>query len=96
MRRVRVTKKQLLAEIMNLQERLADPEGTVQRLLNERYSRDLRERELQHHADWDAEVVVHKMAAARWMRGCASAVATVAGDLAIAAEIEALPLVPES
>jgi hypothetical protein len=95
MKRARVTKKQLLAEIMNLQARLADPEGTVQRLLNERYSRDLRERELQHHADWDAEVVVHKMAAARWMRGCAAKVADEQGFFAIGAAIEALPLVPE-
>jgi hypothetical protein len=96
MKRARVTKKQLLAEIMNLRRRLADPEGTVQRLLNERYSRDLRERELEHHADWDAEVVVHKMAAARWMRSCAAKVADEQGFFAIGAAIEALPLVPES
>jgi hypothetical protein len=93
MKRARVTKKQLLAEIMNLRRRLADPEGTVQRLLNERYSRDLRERELEHHADWDAEVVVHKMAAARWMRSCVLDLVT---DEAVRAAIEALPLVPES
>lgn len=91
MKRARVTKKQLLAEIMNLQGRLADPEGTVQRLLNERYSRDLRERELAHHADWDAEVLVNKMAAARWMRNC---VLDLVKDEAVRVAIEALPLVP--
>lgn len=95
MKRVRATKKQLLAEILNLEARLADPEGEIQRGVAALYRRDLRERELEHHASWDAEVMVHKMAAARWMRGQASAVAAVAGDLAIAAEIEALPLVPE-
>lgn len=94
---MRAWKRQALTlqeDVKMLQAALADPEGTVQTLLNERYSRDLRERELEHHASWDAEVVVHKMAAARWMRGCASAVAVIAGDLAIAAEIDRLPLVP--
>jgi hypothetical protein len=92
MKRARVTKKQLLAEIINLQARLADPEGTIQRGLNERYSNDLRQREMEHHASWDAEVVVHKMAAARWMRSC---VLNLVTDEAVRAAIEALPLVPE-
>jgi hypothetical protein len=74
---------------------LADPEGEIQRGLNERYSRDLRERELEHHASWDAEVVVHKMAAARWMRSEAAKVADAEGFFAIGAAIERLPLVPE-
>jgi hypothetical protein len=47
---------------------------------------------MQHHADWDAEVVVHKMAAARWMRSCVLEFVT---DEAVRAQIEALPLVPE-
>jgi len=68
------------------------PEGEIQRGINERYRRDLREREMQHHADWDAEVVVHKMAAARWMRSC---VLELVSDEAVRAQIEALPLVPE-
>jgi len=88
------SKKVLLAVIAGLRERLADPEGTVQTLLNERYSRDLRERELEHHASWDAEVVVHKMAAARWMRSEAAKVADAEGFFAIGAAIERLPLVP--
>lgn len=92
MKRVRATKKQLLAEIMNLQARLADPEGTIQRGLNERYRNDMRQRELEHHASWDAEVMVHKMAAARWMRSCVLDLVT---DEAVRAAIEALPLVPE-
>ena len=68
------------------------PEGEIQRGINERYRRDLREREMQHHADWDAEVVVHKMAAARWMRSCVLGLVT---DEVVRAQIEALPLVPE-
>ena len=75
-----------------LQALLADPEGAIQRGLNERYSSDLRQRELEHHALWDAEVVVHKMAAARWMRSCVLDVVT---DEGVRAAIEALPLVPE-
>ena len=71
---------------------LADPEGTIQRGLNERYRNDMRQRELEHHASWDAEVVVHKMAAARWMRSCVLDLVT---DEAVRAAIEALPLVPE-
>lgn len=95
--RIRAVEVEILQDrVRELQARLADPEGTIQRGLNERYRNDMRQRELEHHASWDAEVVVHKMAAARWMRGQASAVATIAGDLAVAAEIEALPLVPES
>jgi hypothetical protein len=73
------------------QECVADPEGTIQRGINERYSNDLRQRELEHHASWDAEVVVHKMAAARWMRSC---VLEVVKDEAVRGQIEALPLVP--
>jgi hypothetical protein len=75
-----------------LKGRLWDPEGEIQRGINARYTRDLREREMQHHADWDAEVVVHKMAAARWMRSCVLEFVT---DEAVRAQIEALPLVPE-
>lgn len=90
--RVRWTKGQLLAHIVSLEQRLADPEGEIGRQLNARYSRDLRERELEHHAAWDEEIAVMQGAAARRMRGMAAAVATVAGDLAIAAEIEALPV----
>ena len=86
------SKRQLLAVIAELRGLLADPEGTIQRGINARYSRDLREREMAHHADWDAEVVVHKMAAARWMRGCVLGLVT---DEALKAQIEALPLVPE-
>lgn len=96
MKRVRATKKQLLAEILNLQARLADPEGEIQRGVAALYRRDLREREMEHHASWDAEVVVHKMAAARWMRSQAAKVADTEGFFAIGAAIEALPLVPES
>ncbi len=92
MKRVRATKKQLLAEILNLQARLADPEGEIQRGVAALYRRDLRQRELEHHASWDAEVVVHKMAAARWMRSC---VLDLVADEAVRAAIEALPLVPE-
>ncbi len=92
MKRARVTKKQLLAEIMNLQARLADPEGEIQRGVAALYRRDLREREMEHHASWDAEVVVHKMAAARWMRSC---VLDLVADEAVRTAIEALPLVPE-
>ena len=68
------------------------PEGEIQKGINARYSRDLLEREIKHHADWDAEVVVHKMAAARWMRSCVLELVT---DEAVRAQIEALPLVPE-
>jgi len=68
------------------------PEGEIQKGINARYSRDLLEREIKHHADWDAEVVVHKMAAARWMRSCVLDLVT---DEAVRAQIEALPLVPE-
>ena len=82
----------LVARIMELQDRLEDPEGEIQLGINARYTRDLREREMQHHADWDAEVVVHKMAAARWMRSCVLELVT---DEAVRAQIEALPLVPE-
>jgi hypothetical protein len=81
-----------LARALELERLLHDPEGTIQRGINERYSRDLREREMQHHADWDAEVVVHKMAAARWMRSC---VLELVADEGLKAQIEALPLVPE-
>lgn len=81
--------------VRELEAALQDPEGTIQRGLNERYSRDMREREMAHHAAWDAEVVVHKMAAARWMRGCAAKVADAEGFFAIGAAIERLPLVPE-
>lgn len=77
-----------------LQERLTDPEGEVGRQVSAMYKRDLRERELEHHAAWDAEVVVHKMAAARWMRGEAAKVADAEGFFAIGAAIERLPLVP--
>ena len=82
----------LVARIMELERLLADPEGTIQKGINARYTRDLREREMQHHADWDAEVVVHKMAAARWMRSCVLELVT---DETVRAQIEALPLVPE-
>jgi hypothetical protein len=82
----------LVARIMELERLLADPEGTIQKGINARYTRDLREREMQHHADWDAEVVVHKMAAARWMRSCILDLVT---DEAVRGQIEALPLVPE-
>ena len=82
----------LVARIMELERLLADPEGTIQKGINARYTRDLREREMQHHADWDAEVVVHKMAAARWMRSCVLELVT---DEVVRAQIEALPLVPE-
>lgn len=92
MKRTRQTKKQLLAEIMNLRWMIEDPEGTIQRGLNERYRRDLRERELEHHASWDAEVMVYRMAAARWMRSC---VLELVKDDGVRAAIEALPLVPE-
>jgi hypothetical protein len=91
MKRVRATKKQLLAEILKLQARLADPEGEIQRGVAALYRRDLREREMEHHASWDAEVVVHKMAAARWMRSCVLDLVT---DEAVRTAIEALPLVP--
>ncbi len=74
------------------EECVADPEGTIQRGINERYRNDMRQRELEHHASWDAEVVVHKMSAARWMRGC---VLEVVKDEAVRTAIEALPLVPE-
>jgi hypothetical protein len=67
------------------------PEGEIQKGINARYTRDLLEREIKHHADWDAEVVVHKMAAARWMRSCVLELVT---DEAVRAQIEALPLVP--
>ena len=79
-------------EVMDLRAMVADPEGTIQRGINERYSNDLRQREMEHHASWDAEVVVHKMASARWMRSC---VLDVVKDEAVRAAIEALPLVPE-
>ena len=86
----------LVARVRELESALADPEGTIERAiqrgLNERYSNDLRQREMEHHASWDAEVVVHKMAAARWMRSC---VLEVVKDEAVRAAIEALPLVPE-
>jgi hypothetical protein len=78
--------------IRELEAALQDPEGTIQRGLNERYVRDMREREMEHHASWDAEVVVHKMAAARWMRGCVLELVT---DEGLRGAIEALPLVPE-
>jgi hypothetical protein len=68
------------------------PEGEIQKGINARYTRDLLEREIKHHADWDAEVVVHKMAAARWMRSC---VLELVKDEVVRAQIEALPLVPE-
>lgn len=83
---------ELQGRVRELQALLADPEGTIQRGLNERYRNDMRQRELEHHASWDAEVVVHKMAAARWMRGCVLDLVT---DEAVRAAIEALPLVPE-
>lgn len=86
---------ELQGRVRELQALLADPEGTIQRGLNERYRNDMRQRELEHHASWDAEVVVHKMAAARWMRGQAAKVADEQGFFAIGAAIEALPLVPE-
>lgn len=75
-----------------LVERIADPEGEIQRGINERYRNDMRQREMEHHASWDAEVVVHKMAAARWMRSCVLDLVT---DEAVRTAIEALPLVPE-
>lgn len=74
-----------------LQALLNDPEGTIQRGINERYVADMRQRELEHHASWDAEVLVHKRAAARWMR---SAVLELVTDEAVRVAIEALPLVP--
>lgn len=82
----------LTQEVVDLRAAVADPEGTIQRGINERYVNDLREREMEHHAAWDAEVVVHKMAAARWMRSCVLGVVTDAG---MREAIEALPLVPE-
>jgi hypothetical protein len=92
--RVRFTDVQemLLQENNNLLNQIANPEGYIQKEINALYRRDLREREIQHHADWDAEVVVHKMAAARWMRSC---VLELVKDEAVRTQIEALPLVPE-
>ena len=78
--------------VRELEAALQDPEGTIQQGINARYVNDLREREMAHHAAWDAEVVVHKMAAARWMRSCVLGVVTDAG---MREAIEALPLVPE-
>lgn len=90
-RRKQALRVELLGMITELRARLDDPEGEIQKAINARYTRDLREREMQHHADWDAEVVVHKMAAARWMRSCVLELVT---DEAVRAQIEALPLVP--
>lgn len=83
--------KSLVERVQKLEASLADPEGTIQRGINERYVNDLREREMAHHAAWDAEVVVHKMAAARWMRSCVLGIVTDAG---MREAIERLPLVP--
>lgn len=88
--------KHLVARVRELESALADPEGTIERAiqrgLNERYRNDMRQRELEHHASWDAEVVVHKMAAARWMRSCVLELVT---DLPLRGAIMALPLEPE-
>ena len=92
---VRATKKQLLAHIWTLEARLADPEGEIGRQLNKRYSRDLRERELEHHALWDQEVAVYQAAASRRMRGLAADLATAAGQAEIAEQILALPIYAE-
>lgn len=78
--------------VNELEAMLADPEGTIQRGINERYVADMRQRELQHHAQWDEEVLVHKRAAARWMRSCVLELVT---DLPLRGAIMALPLDPE-
>ena len=88
----RTPRVRLVARIMELERLLSDPEGTIQQGINALYSRDLLEREMKHHADWDAEVAVHRRAAARWMRSCVLELVT---DEAVRAQIEALPLVPE-
>ena len=93
--RIGWTKKQLLAHIVSLEARLSDPEGEIGRQLNARYSRDLRDRELEHHALWDDEVAVFQAAAARRMRGLAADVATAAGATEIAEQIAALPVYAE-
>ena len=74
---------------------LNDPEGTIQKGINARYSRDLRDRELEHHALWDEEVAVFQAAASRRMRGLAADVATAAGAVEVAEQIAALPVYAE-
>lgn len=85
----------LMARIMELQSALNNPEGEIQRGINARYSRDLRDRELEHHALWDDEVAVFQAAAARRMRGLAADIATAAGAVEVAERIAALPVYAE-
>ena len=93
--RIGWTKKQLLAHIVSLEARLTDPEGEIQRGINARYSRDLRDRELEHHALWDDEVAVFQAAASRRMRGLAADIATGVGQVEVAEQIAALPIYAE-
>ena len=93
--RIGWTRKQLLAHIVSLKARLTDPEGEIQRGINARYSRDLRDRELEHYALWDDEVAVFQAAAARRMRGLAADIATAAGAVEVAERIAALPVYAE-